>query len=98
MESTSAWEGIGWDSMYSSWLPCIKKFVSKLGCIECYNLYYKYVNKVDKLTSIVLTPNGEEPNPYAILTAASMFSTLIGGLCDFGVPWDTNCIFVHIIC
>ena len=31
--------------------------------IECYNIYYKYVNKVDKLTSIVLTPIGEEPNP-----------------------------------
>ena len=54
--------------------------------IECYNLYYKYVNKVDKLTSIVLTHIGEEPNPYAILIAASMFSTLIGGLCDCGVP------------
>ena len=62
------------------------------------NLYYKYVNKVDKLTSIVITANGEEPNPYAILTVASMFATLIGGLCDSGVPWDTSCIFVHIIC
>ena len=65
--------------------------------IECYNIYYKYVNKVDKLTSIVLTANGEDPNPYAILTITSMFSMLIGGLCDFGVPWDTSYIFVHII-
>ena len=59
----STWEGIGWDTMYSSWSPCIKHVVSKLGYIECYNLYYKYVNKVDKLTSIFLTPIGEEPNP-----------------------------------
>ena len=84
--------------MYSCRSPCIKHVVSKLGCIECYNIYYKYVNKVEKLTSIVLTANGEEPNPYAILTAASMFSTLIGELCDSGVPWDTSCIFFHIIC
>ena len=27
------------------------------------DLYYKYINKFDKLTSIVLTPIGEEPNP-----------------------------------
>jgi len=33
---------------------------------------------------------GEEPNPKAILTAASMFSTLIDGLWDCGVPWDTS--------
>ena len=83
--------------MYSSWSPCIKHVVSKLGCIQCYNLYYKYVNKFDKLTSIVLTPIGEEPKPYAILTTASIFSTSIGGLCEFGLSWDTNCIFVHII-
>ena len=76
--------------MYSSWSPYIKHVVSKLGFIDCYNLYYKHVNKVDKLTSIVLTPIGEEPNPYAILIAASMFSTLIDGLCDYGVPWDTS--------
>ena len=48
--------------------------------------------------SIVLTPIGEEPNPYAILIAASMFSALIDGLCDCGVPWDTSCIFVHKYC
>ena len=84
--------------MYSSWLPYIKHIVSKLGCIECYNLYNKYVNKVDKLTSIVLTTNGEEPNPYAILIAASIFSTLIDGLCESRVSWGTSCIFVHILC
>ena len=39
---------------------------------------YKYVNNNDKLKSIVLTANGEEPNPYAIFTPASMFSTLLG--------------------
>ena len=83
--------------MYSSSSPCIKYIVSKLGCIESYNIYYKYVNNVDKLTSIVLIANGEEPNPYAILTTTSMFLTLIDRLCDSGVPWDTSCIFVHII-
>ena len=84
--------------MYSSWSPCIKHIVSRLGCIECYNLYYKYVNNDDRLKSIVLTANGEEPNPYAILTVASMFSTLIRGLGESRVSWDTSCIFVHIIC
>ena len=85
-------------STYSLFPPCIKHIVSILGRIECCKLYYKYVNNDDKLKSIVLTANGEEPNPYTILTTTSMFSTLIGGLCDSGVPWDTSCIFVHIIC
>ena len=79
-------------------LTLIKHIISRLGCIECYNIYYKYVNNDDKLKSIVLIDNGEEPNPYAILTAASMFSTSIDGLCESGVLWDTICIFVHIIC
>ena len=61
--------------MYSSWSPYIKHIVSILGCIECYDLYYKYVNNDEKLKSIVLTTNGEEPNPYEALTSALMFST-----------------------
>ena len=52
----------------------------------------------DKLKGIVLTTNGEEPNPYAALTTASMFSTSIDGLCKSGLSRDTSCIFVHIIC
>ena len=82
--------------MYWSWSTCIKHVVSKLWCVECYNLYYKYVNNNGKLKSLVLTANGEEPNPYATLTATSMLSTSIDGLYEYGVSWDTNCIFVHI--
>ena len=84
--------------MYSSWEPYIKHVVSKLGCIECCNLYYKYVNNDEQLKSKVLIANGEEPKPYAALTAALMLSTSIDELCDSGVSWDTSCIFVHIIC
>ena len=74
------------------------RHISKLGHIECCNLYYKYVNNEDKLKIKVLTTNGEAPKPYAALTIASMSSTSKVVLCESGLSWDTSYTFVHINC
>ena len=84
--------------MRGTWLGFHKHILSRLGHIECCNLYYKYVNNDDKLKSKVLTANGEAPKPYATLTIASMSSTSMAGICESRVSLDTSCIFVHINC
>ena len=58
----------------------------------------RYVNNDDKLKSKVLIANGEAPKSYATLIAASMSSTSTAELCEYGVSWDTSCIFAHINC
>ena len=75
-----------WLRLHKIILPTLHKtYCIQIRTYECCNIYYTYVNNDDKLKSKVLIANGEAPKPYVALTAASMFSTSMVGLCEFGV-------------